>query len=220
MTDIIAHVFLALGNMAFIGPLLLIGFIRSNRRFFYELTCLMLFSIVINVALKGIFHIPLPKELGITGFAFPSGHMQIATVFYAYMILYGKTHLLKHASDEKSGSENYREKIFLPLNLTLILLLVSIGWSLIHCGYHTIYDVIAAAITAFLLITGYRILLDNLTQWAPWILVTLATFTMIYSCIGYPQLPQHAWLAWYGLIGLIAMERINKLNTGSKLWIV
>lgn len=220
MIDIITHLLLALGNLAFISPLLLIGFIRSDRRFFYQLTCLILFSIIINVALKSMFRIPLPQELGIPGFAFPSGHMQIATVFYAYMILFGNTLLIKRAKTGKSEFKTHPKKLFSLLNFTLILLLIGIGWSLIHCGYHTVYDVIAAAFTSLLLITGYRMLLANCGQWTAWIILTLATLAMIYSFIGYPRIPHHAWFAWYGLIGLISIEKIYQLNTTGKLWVV
>lgn len=207
MPDVLAHVFLAMGDLAFISVLLLIGFIRTDRPFFYELSCLLLFSITINVALKGTFQIPLAKELGTHSFAFPSGHMQIATTFYACLILYGNTQFLKHPEQKKT---------LWILNITLILLLIGFGWGLIHCGYHTLYDVIGAVLTALLLIKFYRVLQKNLAKYASWILLILATLTTMYSWIRYPEVPRHAWVAWYGLIGLVASETIYKLLSKAK----
>lgn len=198
MINIIAHVFLVFGNLAFIGPFLLIGFIWSDRNFCYELTCLLLFSIILNVALKGTFQIPLAKELRIPGYAFPSGHMQIATIFYAWLILYGNAHLLKN------------NRLLLPLNSLLVLLLCGIGWSLIHCGYHTIFDVAGAAITALILTIAYRFLLDHFPKYSAWVLLCLATLVILYSCTRYPELPQHATFAYYGLVGLIVGNKIIK----------
>ena len=199
MIDVLAHVFLVFGNLAFIGPLLLIGFIWSDRRFFYELTCLLLFSITLNVALKGTFQIPLAKELGIPGYAFPSGHMQIATIFYACLILYGNARLLKN------------DRLLLPLNIMLVLLLFGIGWSLIHCGYHTVSDVAGAAIVALFLTIGYRFLLDHYPKYSAWVLLCLATLITLYTYTRYPELPQHAALAYYGLLGLIVGNKIIRL---------
>ena len=201
MIDVIAHVFLVFGNLAFIGPLLFIGVIWSESRFFYELTCLLLFSITLNVALKGTFQIPLARELGIPGYSFPSGHMQIATIFYAWLILYGNTRLLKN------------DRLLLPLNIMLVLLLFGIGWSLIHCGYHTIFDVAGAAITALILTIAYRFLLDFFPKYFAWILLGLATLVTLYSCTRYPELPQHATFAYYGLLGLVVGNKIIKRHT-------
>jgi undecaprenyl-diphosphatase len=168
---------------------------------------LLLFSITLNVALKGTFQIPLARELGIPGYAFPSGHMQIATIFYASLIFYGNARLLK----------NDPESLLLPLNITLVLLLSGIGWSLIHCGYHTVFDVAGAAITALLLIIGYRFLLNHCPNYSAWILLCLATLVTLYSCTRYPELPQHAKLAFYGLIGLIAGNTIIRRYSSRRL---
>lgn len=48
-----------------------------NKKIFYHAACLVFLAILLNVALKSTFQVPLSAALGKTGFAFPSGHMMV-----------------------------------------------------------------------------------------------------------------------------------------------
>ena len=201
MFDTIAHFFLIFSNLLFIAPLIILGFIGLDRRFFFELTCLLLLSITCNVALKVTFHIPLSEALGIQGFAFPSGHMQLATVLYGYLFFAQNTQMNNNFAYKKAK---------IALKIMLSALLVGIGWRLLHCGYHNFFDVAGGIITGLLLIGIYKVTREYRPKITQELVLLLATLAMLYSYLRYPQVPWYAWSAYFTLIGLSVSEKLLK----------
>lgn len=132
--------FLTFGHLDFIACLLLLGSFWVGKKHAYNLLYLIAFSLIFNVALKDTFQIPLSPSLGKAGFAFPSGHMQLATVFYA-----GLVYQLKN---------KFIHMIIAPF------ILAGVGWSLIDAGFHNLADVCAGATVGYSLIYFYNLLLN------------------------------------------------------------
>ena len=168
-------------------PLIVLGFIWIDRRAFYNATCLLLLSIILNFTLKIIFKIPLSPMVGKNWYAFPSGHMQATTVFYG-SIAYSMTNPL--------------------LRLLLIVLLVGIGCSLIYCGYHNYIDILGAIVTAILLITLYYYTSLRLPVMLPWLTLLLATVLMFYIYLNYQHITEHLYKTFYLLFGFVLSEKI------------
>lgn len=186
--DNLASFFLFLGNGIVLVPILLFGLIVIDRRFFYQLGCLVLISILINVALKVSFQIPLPSHLAKNWFAFPSGHMQMATVFYGWLAY-------------RVPSTWFR--------MSMMGLLLGIGFSLIYFDYHTSYDVIAAFFAALFIIAAYQLLLSRASKISSIILAILALGLLLYIELMYQQIPSHSWMAFYALWGFILGKKVN-----------
>ena len=67
-------------------PILILGYIWINKRVFMHGIFIVLFGMMLNSALKMTLQVPLPPALGIVeGYAFPSGHMQVAVVLYGWL---------------------------------------------------------------------------------------------------------------------------------------
>jgi membrane-associated phospholipid phosphatase len=181
----LAHFFLFFNNWTFIVCLLLLGLMFGNRALFYHTTCIIMVSMIINVALKCTFQIPLSPTLHKVGFAFPSGHMQLAAVLYGSLLFYIKNRTLQ---------------------MLLITLLAGIGFSLVHFGYHTWFDVLGAVFFAGLILGFYQILLRQKTPYLAWVNVSLTTLLMIY--IAYRNtIPIHAWIAYTALLSFIFTKK-------------
>lgn len=163
--------------------LVVIGFVWINRRLFYSAICLIFLSMITNIALKVTFQIPLNPLLGKDEFAFPSGHMQCATVFYTWIAY---------------KTQNMTFKCFLPL------LLISIMMSLVYCGYHTYYDTIAGIFFGLFLLALYT-RISSKEKTASWILFTATTLLIIYTSMRW-KAPTHVWMAYYGLLGFMISE--------------
>lgn len=166
--------------------ILLTGFVLINPRFFFQAACLVAFGIITNVALKGFFKVPLPTHLG-PYYAFPSGHMQSATILYVWLAVHVR---------------------FLPWRLFVALLLPSIGAGLIYYHYHQLDEVIAGFIFGLIIIALYHYLLTYFKEKATWLLLLIASSLMMYSQFTYTQIPPHAWPAFYTLISLLALEKL------------
>lgn len=192
MTDSAAHFILIFSHFGFIIPMLLIGMLVIDRRFFCDLSFLMAFSIILNVALKAVFQVPLSSTVGHPGFAFPSGHMQLSTVVYAS--LWRLPYLL-------------RAQFAYLFKAIIVLLLIGIGFSLIYCGYHNLTDVLGAIVVALLLIAIYKWLQDNVPTWTPWLILASASLAMCYIWLCYPKLPIHTEVAYCSLMALILASK-------------
>jgi undecaprenyl-diphosphatase len=188
--DGVARCFLFFTDLEIVIPALLIGFIWINRNLFYQAACLSVFSILVNVALKVSFQVPLLPTVGHKGFAFPSGHMQFATVLYTWLVFYG----LK-------GSDRTTWK--LSIKILTPCLLTGIGWALIHCGYHTLKDVIAAVFVGLCLVAGFQLAQNHPRISNPLYGLLLATLLLAYSFMQYIILPRYAWVAYLTLALLI-----------------
>jgi hypothetical protein len=157
------------------------GFIFGDRTLFYHATCIMLISILLNIALKYTFQVPLSLALHKVGFAFPSGHMQFATVLYGWFALHTKNH---------------------TLHIMIACLLAGIGFGLVHFGYHTWFDVCGALFFASIILGVYHMLLTKKVIYLAQIQCTTAVLAMSY--IAYRgTIPHHAWVAFSILLSLI-----------------
>ena len=174
----LAHFFLFFNQWPFIIGLLLLGLMFGNRTIFYHTTCVMLISMILNVALKVTFQVPLSPALHKVGFAFPSGHMQLAAVLYGWLFFHTKNKTLK---------------------ILIIMLLTGIGFGLVHFEYHTWFDVLGAVFFAGLILGFYYILHRKKKTYLTWINLSLTAFPMIY--IAYRNtIPIHAWMAYSTLL--------------------
>ena len=181
--DALSHFFLFFTNWPFILCFLILGLILDSRARFYHATCIMLISIIINVALKMTFQVPLSPALHKVGFAFPSGHMQLATVLYGWLGLHIQNRSLQSL---------------------ILVLLTGIGFGLVHFGYHTWFDVWGAVFFAGLILSFYQILSYQKTPLLPWITASIATLAMLY--ITYQNtIPMYAWIAYGSLLSFIMM---------------
>lgn len=151
LASYLAKIFLLFSHTIIIAPLLFIGFISRGTFFIKKPTqkesmiwanaCLLvLFSMIFNVFLKSLFQIPLNPALGIKGFAFPSGHMLVAVVFYGWLTC---------------SYPSWKVRAF----TTIVLLGIAFG--LIQQGYHNLRDIFGAVmfgvITLYAFNKAYRL---------------------------------------------------------------
>lgn len=188
MQDALARGFLLFSDYIIIVPLLFVGFFCLNRKIFYHAVCLMLFSILLNVALKNMFQVPLSPALGKKGYAFPSGHMQLVTVFYGWLALKFHNHWL---------------------SILTMILLTGVGASLIHFGYHTIYDVVAALIVGILLLLLYDRAQTRWPKKTPWVLLLVASFLLLSIYLRTWHIAGYVWMAYLFLLPIITLSRLN-----------
>jgi len=134
--SLLAKGFLLFSNGIVLAPLLLVGFITRGGFFINSPSfkgsviwgnsiLLVLLTMIFNALLKSLFLVPLNPSLGGEGYAFPSGHMQVAVVFYGTMF------------------QAYSNLIFRKI---LLLIIAGIGYGLIQQGYHNIWDVLGAVV--------------------------------------------------------------------------
>ncbi|MBA3537088.1 MAG: phosphatase PAP2 family protein [Tatlockia sp.] len=185
MIDYLAKGFLYFDNAGFIFPLMIIGFIWFDRKMFYHAISLILLCILVNIALKISFQVPLSPSLHQVGFAFPSGHMQLATTLYLWFALQVKNKWFRAA---------------------ILILLSGIGWGTIYFGYHDVFDIMGAVLFALLLLFFYCYVDLKWPEKLPCMLLILATLLLIYINIRMPM--ANVWKGFYGLWGLIIAEQI------------
>ena len=179
--------FFLLFSQELIPPFLILGYIWGNRKFFYQLGCLILFSTIFNIALKETFMIPFSPPL--KGFAFPSGHMQTATVLYGLLIFQTKKRWLQGV---------------------LCGLLVGIALGLLYFGYHNCIDIVGAVFFALLLIIFYYLFLSS-SKYFSWIITSLSLSLIIY--IGFHTcFSPNLWVAICGLGGLLVANNFFGLE--------
>ena len=131
---------------------------------FLSLAFLVPYSTLINCLLKNIFQIPRPNfEIHLIPvldpFGFPSGDVQVATVFLGYIFL---------------RSTHWARFLIGPL-------IVGIGFSRIYLGVHSFIDVVFALIIGILIVLLWDRYLENLILkkhfLAYWVLVTITVLT-------------------------------------------
>lgn len=103
----------------------------KNRIILLEALYISCFAVILNTTLKHLYQTPLSTELGKIGYAFPSGHMQFATVLYGYMAL------------------KYHSKL---IKLLASLVIFTTGWALVLFGFHNWEDISGSVIVAILLL--------------------------------------------------------------------
>lgn len=125
--------------------IVLFGIIFINRDLFLRVAVLCLSGIVLNVVLKNIFQVPLNPLLNKDWYAFPSGHIQLATVFYGYLLyVYKAEHLLTR----------------LAVWTLFLAYLILESTFLLHFGYHTYLDIIGGIIAGVLWIIVFERLMN------------------------------------------------------------
>lgn len=191
MWDNIANIFLPVAHIWTIFSLLLCLLLWVGRPFFMQSLCLVLLDMMVNVALKGTFKLPLNPSLH-EGYAFPSGHMQITTVFYGWLAFHVRSFTFR---------------------ILMFILCVGEGFGLIHYDYHNLRDVMGGVVFAWLLILLYRGTLHLFKQATPWILICFATLCMLYNAgIYLKAIPPHAKQSYEFLLAVLLCERILSKN--------
>jgi len=179
-SDLIANGFLFCTRETTIILLTILGYLGFKRNVFAKALCLLLFSMIFNAFLKSIWQIPRSTDMG-SGFAFPSGHMQTATVFWFWIGL------------------EFRHKF---LWLLITFLLSGIAFGLVHFNYHTLPDILGAVFFATLTLAAYTFLLK-----IPFFRIHTPASGLILALISIPLLHYNTrdslslWLAEGSLIG-------------------
>ena len=181
MLNTIARIFLLFSQETILVLLALLIYKMHKRTFFYGVS-LVFVSMLFNVALKVTFQIPLPPHIAQDWFAFPSGHMQTAVVAYGWLFLFSSCRLLR---------------------LCIITLLIGIGASLIHCGYHTPVDIYGALCFGGLLLTLYRFIEQQKNETLfRWVTALLGTICLLYTTIYYTYYGR-LWIIYGALISIL-----------------
>ncbi len=178
-SSFIPDFFLTFTHFILVVPLIILGYFFINKKIFLQAICLVSISMIINVALKTTFKIPLPSNLHKIGFAFPSGHTQFATVLYGWLAFNSKS---------------------LTWKILTAVLLIGVGYGLYYHHYHDIKDIVGGFTTGVVLIGIYYSLLTTLPTRCSLILVVTATLLMIYNAWMYRTIPVHADWAYLSLL--------------------
>lgn len=184
--EIMTKLFLSFSHETVILPLIIIGYIWFNQNVFFQAICLLLSSMLLNTALKVTFKIPLNPELGKTGFAFPSGHMQSSTVFYGWLYSYFK---------------NFKFRVF------IIFVLLGVGYSLVYNRFHNYLDVFGAIFFGVSLILSAHLVIKKYPNIYDLICITFASLVMLYIYL-INTLTHYNWMVYLALIGIIFSHRI------------
>lgn len=175
-----------------------IGMLWLDRKLFYQLWILSALCIMVNVALKGTFKVPLPATLH-PGYAFPSGHMQLTTVFYGYLMA------------------NFENRW---LRLSALLVLCAVGFGLMHFHYHNGREVLAGLFFGMILLLGFNFGRKYCAASMPLMIMLIAALLLGYSHVVYPQVPQHLYTAQCVLlIGILGEHVRYGIYKKSSLWV-
>ena len=186
--------------LSFCQPTLLIVFILllfmiAGRKVAIQTILLMALCLILNVALKVTFQVPLMPHFGKMGFALPSGHAQYTTVFYLWM------------------AYQFRSRW---ISLLAIPIIASVGYGLVAAGYHSLHDVIWGEVTGVLLVLSYIGLVNYDARRIPLVVLLLSSVLMIYIPLRFLPVPLHALIA-YGIIwGTVGAMRIERLWADNK----
>jgi len=164
-----------------IVPIIVIGFLFKDRKSFLEALLVLLFASIFAASLKAIFKVPLAAHVG-KGYAWPSGHMMVSTMFYGWLFI------------------RYRQPLIIPI-------IIGIGYSVIALGYHSLSDVIGAlcfSIPSLYFFYKMNFSLRNLS-----IFVSICTVSMMIFLYYYDNLPPHLFANLYIIAG-ISLIRIKQ----------
>ena len=131
----------SMGDEAFYVALLPVVYLLVSRDLGFKLILLFMTSAWINIVLKSILAMPRPpRELWLvpaSGYGFPSGHTQSATVFWGYL--------------------SYRFRM-IPFTIFTVVIVSLIAYSRVYLGVHYPHDVIGGlTIGLLLLLLAYTI---------------------------------------------------------------
>lgn len=190
-TDIFCRTVLLASQFYFFVLLIVFGFIFLKKETFGRAFFILAFIIILNRFLKGVFQMPLPPGVNPNTWAFPSGHMITATTFWLWI------------------SWEYKNKI---LYVFTTLLLASIGFGLVHCGYHYALDIAGAVFFALVTIVFYHFLVKtSYLQKNPPIIGFILAIIAIPFMLLTENLTKHLsiWLAFGSLLGFACGWLIN-----------
>ncbi|MBS0287635.1 MAG: hypothetical protein JSR17_10085 [Proteobacteria bacterium] len=119
--DFIAKAGLACSHTPILAGILVLGLLSKHREKFARAAFLTLFTIIYNLYLKSLWQMPLPPPL--EGWAFPSGHMHSAVVFWGWLAI-------------EFNKVWFYEIVF--------FILTFVGYGLVQQGYHYPVDVLAS----------------------------------------------------------------------------
>lgn len=170
--------------------IIILGWLFIDKSIFRNAIYLGCISIIINVALKGTFKVPLPPELH-AGYAFPSGHMQFATAFYGWLYHQFNQRLLRAA---------------------IVGLLICLAINMILHNYHTVIELLAGLLTGIMLIQGFIVAKKHYGHKLPMVLLTLASLVMAYNWVIYYTVPAHTWYAYLMLTFLVICFSRNSVS--------
>ena len=192
----LSEFFLWFGQAAPIVLILGLGYWIYHRHTFSHVLFLLFLSMIVNVFLKCWFQVPLKPHLGEGWYAFPSGHMQLATVFYGRLWW------------------EFRRR---PLAHLIPLLLIGLAWALIAKNYHDVSDVLAGAAAGVGLLAlygGFERLefVQRHTEKIGLILLPLTAILITFTLAPREHIT-HIWQAQGGLLGLsLGMIILRKMQ--------
>jgi len=181
MLELIAKTGLLFSQPIVLASIVLVGFLNRNEAVFGRTLLILLFTMIYNVYLKSIWQMPLPAPL--EGWAFPSGHMHSAMVFWGALAL------------EYKG--------FWPKGLVLLILCMS-GFGLVFSGYHYPIDILGAVAFGSVTLTIHHFLQQQtVLKEQPYrlgtLLIPLATVLILLTPAEARKL--HLWQAYGAMIG-------------------
>ena len=194
---LIAKTGLMFCNPFVILGLILIGFLSGREKIFVHALFLVLFTVTYNLYLKTIFKVPLPPPL--EGFAFPSGHMHSAVIFWGWLAL-------KYPATWARGG--------------IVLMLTFAGYGLVYEGYHYPIDILGSlAFGSLTLIIYKRLTQIQRFQIQPYLLgvilclINMGLIFMLPIALRKPPI----WVACGGLIGLTSGWFVGLRQASSSL---
>lgn len=183
--------------------MLVMGRLDQRRDLFYHLCFLILLSMIVNSFLKCLFQVPLKPHLGKPGwYAFPSGHMQLAVVFY------GRLWWAFRKSKWAYG---------------LLILLMGMGWAMVWKSYHDTKDVLGGIVVGVTLVGGYDVFIKHMKiesrpEKIGFYLLPL-TGLLLWGLPSLPAHLDHAWQAQGALLGLSTGLLVARKYPDGLIWI-
>jgi undecaprenyl-diphosphatase len=153
---------------------------------FERAACFVCFVMIFNTLLKNIFKVPLFPHLG-HGYAFPSGHMHVAAIFYGYFIYRTRSHAVQ---------------------AILISLLGCVASSIVYKHFHDWYDIFGATVFTCLEIAGYHFLRKRYGEWGTDIISILLVITVFCTLQSVYGAKSYNWLALYVFSGIVIGKRL------------
>lgn len=142
MGELLTRFFQIIANEGFVILFLTVGFFSRREKAFGKALYIYMVTCAFNVFLKSLWESPLPPELGMKGWAFPSGHMQGNFVLWAWL------------------AWEFNVKWFYGVSA---IVLTGIGISIVVLGFHYPIDIVGAVLFGIPTLFAYHHLLK--IQW-------------------------------------------------------
>lgn len=133
--NLILNFLLLFSNDILLMFLSMMLYIFSKRDDYKYLILLLLFVMIFKTILKDLFKIPPPVTSPSSNYAFPSGHIYFATVFYLWIAFY--KHLLK-------------------FGLFALIALMLTSFAIVFKGYHELREIILTFLLGALTVFTYN----------------------------------------------------------------